>query len=299
LWVVLSPQNRDFQQFQTTEAAIDFNKIWYDKLIVDQHLDPDNFPDLSNYLKETDKKERDKIKKLFGRKIKKEKRTDEKQLENFFFELTNPALSHKVQETNLKNIQKLLTKMPEAQGFSRDIAGLLEEVGKRQQGAVKEFTKWVIVDTDDPDDLLLCGTEVAGSCQSVDYQNPSLNKCLVAYLADGKNRLIAIKNAKGQIVARSIMRLLWDGEKPVLFQERLYPSGADPNFEKALRAFAIARAEKLGVPLLSGEGKELYPNPVSSLGGIAPYEYVDAAQGVQQNSTFTIATPYVVHNPTI
>jgi len=54
-----------------------------------------------------------------------------------------------------------------------------------------------------------------------------LNKMSYSYLIDGKNRLLAIKDDKGHIKARSIIRLLWDGEKPVLFLEKIYPDILD------------------------------------------------------------------------
>ena len=41
-----------------------------------------------------------------------------------------------------------------------------------------EYEGWKIVDTDDPEYLLMCGTAVKGSCQRVDG-DPDLNKCLL------------------------------------------------------------------------------------------------------------------------
>lgn len=45
---------------------------------------------------------------------------------------------------------------------------------------------------------------------------------------DGKNRLIAIKDETGRIMARVIFRVLWDTKenKPVLLKERFYTAKA-------------------------------------------------------------------------
>ena len=51
---------------------------------------------------------------------------------------------------------------------------------------------------------------------------PNLNKGLLGYLVDGKNRLIAIKEGD-KMIARCMLRLLWDGEQPVIYREVFYP----------------------------------------------------------------------------
>jgi hypothetical protein len=153
------------------------------------------------------------------------------------------------------------------------------------------------VETDNFFYLAACGTYVAGSCQSVDG-NPSLNKCLLAYLLDGKNRLLALVNPQGVIQARAILRLLIDAEtkKPVLFIERIYPSIARPELREALIALAKQKAKDLNLPLLHSEegaaDQILYPHPVASLGGPSPYEYVDALREIQKGSKFQIPRVY-------
>lgn len=157
---------------------------------------------------------------------------------------------------------------------------------------------WTIEDTDAAGDLFLCGTEVP-SCQSVD--GGEVNECLLAYCIDGKNRLLAVKNEKGQIVARAILRLLWDGERkaPVLFLERTYAlPGADWR-EEEIVGMAKRRAAALRLPLLSKDGSSTpYPNDIVSLGGPAPFEWVDAIGGPngesQHHSRYTIQQVYVL-----
>jgi len=172
-----------------------------------------------------------------------------------------------------------------------DIQGVLE-------GLLSRTTSkgLVLVDTDDWQEILLCGTEVAGSCQRLDG-SPFLNKCLMGYIMDGKIRLLAIKNESGKIVARSILKLLWDPKtnSPVLFQERVYPDTCSLEWIKALNAAAIRKAKSVECPLAAvhlvmGEGVT-----ISSLGNPAPYEYEDAgvvgvSNGVYQIKAFKVAS---------
>ncbi len=148
----------------------------------------------------------------------------------------------------------------------------------------------VVVETDDPIDILLCGTEVAGSCQRVDG-NANLNKGLLGYKMDGKIKILAIKSEEGslgKIKARCLLRLLWDGDKPVLFMERFYPdniTAISPKHAKALTYMAQKKAELLGIPLLTlkGNGKD-YGKPLMALGGPSPWEYCDGFGGLTKGT---------------
>lgn len=128
--------------------------------------------------------------------------------------------------------------------FKNDIKALIVGLTTTSQKNV------FVVDTDDWQDLFLSGTEVLGSCQRIDG-NPSHNVCLMAYVLDGKNRLLAIKDSSSKkIVARCILRLLWDPKEntPVLFQERIYPFST-PEYDKLLNSLANTRAKELGLNL--------------------------------------------------
>lgn len=146
------------------------------------------------------------------------------------------------------------------------------------------FEKWTIDDSDDPLDLFYSGTEVGGSCQRVGG-NPGLNKALMGYVLDGKNRILAIKNECGIPVARAIIKLLWDegNKKPVLFLEKNYPQTLKPEFRKALETFAKNRAKELGLDLLT-KGESSGRRVVVSLANKASYDYSDAAGGIQNGS---------------
>ena len=126
----------------------------------------------------------------------------------------------------LREIDKALHKMTSQVSFAEsefanDVKGLIKNLKQElgSKGKVKEGLK--VLFTDDPIDLLLCGTDVSGSCQRLDGESEK-NKGLLGYLVDGKNRLLAIKE-EDKIIARCILRLLWDGEQSVIYRERFYP----------------------------------------------------------------------------
>jgi hypothetical protein len=152
--------------------------------------------------------------------------------------------------------------------FKNDIRAAIQQLEGTQN-----FAKTYLVDSDDAEDLLLCGTEVTGSCQRVDG-DPSLNKCLMGYALDGKVRLLAVKNTHDTIIARAILKILInDQNQPVLFFERVY---GDPSYKVALEAFAAKKAHNMRVPLF----EEGYGHVLRSFGNVAPFEYEDGGVGV-------------------
>jgi ankyrin repeat protein len=155
--------------------------------------------------------------------------------------------------------------------FKNDVnAAILMLEGDKSKGK-----KFEIIDSDDPIDLFLCGTEVLGSCQRVDG-DPHLNQCLMGYVLDGKSRLLAIKDPEtNRIVARAMIKILVDSrDRPQLFFERVY---GNAKFGKELLAFAKQKAENLGVALFkySAAGETLY-----SRGNFVNIEYEDGGVGI-------------------
>ena len=185
--------------------------------------------------------------------------------------------------THLENITQSLT-LCKTSEFATDVKGLLATLKNETDPPTHRSLQAIF--TDDPIDLLLCGTDVSGSCQRLDG-DPNLNKGLLGYLIDGKNRLLAIKEGD-KIVARCLLRLLWDGIKPVVYRDRFYPDQIPATHKQALNALAKQVSQKLRVPLTCEEGAFPYNNSLQALGGPAPYEYCDGAGGVQKDSRYTI-----------
>ena len=159
------------------------------------------------------------------------------------------------------------------------------------------YDNWQIGITQDPFDLILLARETAG-CQSI-YGNPNLNKCALAYVKDGKNKALVIKDNFGKIVARNVLRLLYDKDshRPVLFLERHYTRIANMGFVVALNNAARHYAAQLQLPLLTVHAmepwleKKPYKGRICSLGCNAPFEYTDAGGG-ETDGNFTIIAAY-------
>ncbi|RJF91813.1 hypothetical protein [Noviherbaspirillum saxi] len=206
----------------------------------------------------------------------------------------------------LRDIKSALQALPGDQEFNqlradlKDLRALISNGGKSHKSTV-----WKIVDTDDVEELFLCGTVVAGSCQHTNGDG-TFNRALLGYVLDPKYRMTAVKNGNGITVARQMLRLLWDDCNPqsphaVLQLERYYERAGTPAGAKdALLEAAKAKARQLGVPLVTAESiekmadkLEIYPNPLQSLASVVPYEYVDALHGIQSES-YTLHQPYSV-----
>ena len=79
------------------------------------------------------------------------------------------------------------------------------------------------------------------------------------------------------MIARCILRLLWDGEKPVIYRELFYPKTIAAHYKATLNALAKKVATKLNLPLTSDDEGIFYGKDLKALGGPAPYEYADGA----------------------
>jgi hypothetical protein len=270
------------------EHGVDFFKILYAKMVTDRHLDPKRVPYLTSFLQLPES--RFAIIEEIERKLKSLEQSEEffmLKIESDCIRLTDPELDLDQKKGILREIKEQLNKVSNIDEFKNDIEALIKGLNAHQA----KYDKWTIVDTDDAQDLFLCGTEVGGSCQRIEGDQ-YLNKCLMSYVIDGKNRLLAVKDASGRIIARHILHILWDAtqQQSVLFLERLYPAVVAPELQKALLNLAHLRADKMGLPLLSkecGSGPS-YVGSVQSLGSRTPFEYSDAGGGVIANGEYQI-----------
>ncbi len=172
--------------------------------------------------------------------------------------------------------------------LNHDLKGLISSLSSPKSRILDEK----VILSRDWQDLLLCGTEVLGSCLRIDGK-PNLNKCLIAYCMDGKNALIAVKNEEGKILARSLLRLLWNKttSKPALFLDRLYPNPCPSERKDAIMEAAIECSKDLGIDLFTQWGgyKEDPNTFLESFRGPCSYEYEDAAgEEIKRNGVFTI-----------
>lgn len=281
------------------ERIFDSVDFFSSKILNEGHLEEATYPELFSVLRDPSK--RSDVKTILEKQLRAEDSSSEgklkKKINSFQLQtiklmypespLSNKELLEKIKYINniLNNIchQMLIGDLPQ---LSQDLEIIIRSLSSPQATRqVSQYDGWMVKDTDDPCDLLLLGTEVL-SCQNIDG-NASLAKCLLSYLLDGKNRALVVKNGAGKIVARAILRLLWDDrtKKPILFQEKIYPEVLDKTIETAINKACQQRAKVLNLPLLSATPTNSpYPNPVHSLGGKAPSEYVDAGPKLTTNT---------------
>ncbi len=271
-------------EMKEPEEKIDFHKIISEAVIGHKHLDWNLHPYVVKFLQGG----QDLLKKL-GDELRITKKGSHKSNKLLFqrhcIRFLNDKLNSSEQRTELKKMEAFLRESDEG---GRDFFADIEWMIQRLEKNIDDFDGWTIVDSDDPQDLFLCGTEVLGSCQRISGEVRQ-NQCLLGYVLDGKNRIIALKNREGKIVSRAILRILWDSKnkKSVLFMESIYPPEVDFRYQQAIIELAKERATALGLTLLSLEKGEKYDGILESLSCRAPYEYCDAIRGIT-NGLFTI-----------
>lgn len=190
---------------------------------------------------------------------------------------------------------------------SKDLSSNAMNEAEVKQSKEQASSRYRVVDTDDPCDLLMIGTEVKNSCQSV--HNASQNKALAGYLLNGEVRAIAIKQGD-KLVARAIIRLMWDekNQRPVLLQEQLYSNVKDDAMQQAINDLAKEKAKQMGICLVSNNigareklsSEELYNGTVEFLGGFAPFIYFDSSGAMKQGQEkVSVSHCFTLYDPTI
>lgn len=156
--------------------------------------------------------------------------------------------------------------------------------------------KFTLTDSSDPIDILLIG-KCGDTCQWV-ANDPEKSRGLLGYLLDGKNRFLILKDEEGEVVARCLLRLLWDGEKAVILKEPSYCKSAvhAKEEEKILTEACQAKAKALNdIPLVSHWGEILYGKPLMALGSSVPYEYCDGTGVVEKWGSFTVEETFLMN----
>ena len=188
-----------------------------------------------------------------------------------------------IAKTTKERAQKLnaLMQLGGVKEKRKELYGALQKVEEALPKKESEHSGLTVCITDQRDDLLLSGTEVMGSCQAVDGE-AVYNKCLLGTVMNGKTQMVCIKDEQGHLVARRLVRLLWDdlAKLPVLLVDPLYTNRpTDKELDAVLMKCVKERAAELDVKcVLSGKDATgvAYPRQLESLKERAPYEYLDA-----------------------
>ena len=140
--------------------------------------------------------------------------------------------------------------------------------------------------TEDPWDLFISGLEVK-TCQSPEG-NCSQNLGLMGYVMDGRNAMIVKKSKKGNILSRSLIRMVFDeNDHPALFLEMGYPEKSNLLFIDAAREIA----DEMKLPLyhrVDSEEDEA-DEELTLLKGRAPFEYFDTLGSLMARKTITFS----------
>lgn len=269
-WRHSAKEKRVIAQKSTTE--LNYKAIFTQAIVEDKHLEPmENYPFLQNYFEG--------------------------------HSLVLPTASEQA-DPNVR-FQALLIQLCERAIDSASFLNQLPDIdlGELQVNinALKNrssFSDYLTSEDASACDHLLLGTEIQGSCQRVNG-TPTTNRGLLGYLLNGEIRPIIVKH-KDRLVARALMRLLWDDTSkcPVILLERIYSNVHDEAVKKAIIDWAIAKAATMGLTLVSpslGSG-EPYEHPLSFKGGCSPYVYSDAACGVREGA-FTISNIPILYSP--
>ena len=95
--------------------------------------------------------------------------------------------------------------------------------------------------------------------------------------------------------------------KPILHLEQLYPKNISKKFAIALIEHAISESQRIKAPLRFSPSLEVYtkfkfkpssPVGCSCVNDLAPYEYVDAGNGVAEG-TYTINSTLELERPVV
>ena len=141
--------------------------------------------------------------------------------------------------------------------------------------------------TEDPWDLFISGLEVK-TCLSPQNSSPEFFLGLMGYVMDGRNAMIVKKSQKGNILSRSLIRMVFDEhDHPALFLEMGYPEKSNLLFIDAAREIAA----EMELPLyhrVDSEEDEA-DEQLTLHKGRAPYEYFDTLARLMGRKTITLS----------
>ncbi len=183
--------------------------------------------------------------------------------------------------------------------FLQDVARMRDQLyqGFEQLFGGKRLSRETLEVTDctDAETAIFIGEKPVPSCQS--YKSTGMyNRGLLSLVVDPNVKIIQIRNERGNIIARSVFRLLEDADgKPTLFIERIYSTNPHPKIAESIMAFAKRKVEVMGCKIYShameGLGDEAGEHETATLisrGSRAPYVYTDAGGGLRRGGKYEI-----------
>jgi len=197
-----------------------------------------------------------------------------------------------------KAIEDVFKDKPDFLSDVRRIRDLLAEGNKQIfQGSRVSRSQLTITDRVDLETYVFIGEKPVESCQHYDGSN--LNYGLLSYISDPAIKIGQVWDENGNIIARSILRLMEDEKQnPQLFMERVYSVNTHPKIKEAMIRFGVQKAKSMGIGVHTQEEeyKELTRGDVAgddktvlhSRGSRSPYTYTDAGGGKVPNGIFKV-----------
>ena len=196
----------------------------------------------------------------------------------------NTFIENRQSPLNNRHLQAIYQKYPEFEaGWGAIFSDFNKETRNKHlsQGETLELTE-------DPWDLFISGLE-AQTCQSP--EGLLINRALMSLVMDGRNAMIVRKNQKGNILGRSVIRMVFDQKDcPALFLETGYPGHRALLFIDAAREIADQMKLPLYHHLDTKKGEaDTAGEKVKLLEGRAPFDYFDSLGDIKKRQEVTFS----------
>jgi len=192
--------------------------------------------------------------------------------------LTDPDENgnRKIQQKLVDALEQLTEKLPSDLTFiPQGVMDLLNDHASEGEG-IQLFT---VEDTIDPKVTIEIGETPSRSCQH--YETGGYKGGLIGYF-DPEVKIFIVRNEKGGIIARSIVRLMEDESgDPIMYAEPVYSSVASPQVNSMMIDHIAKKAASMGVEVgghLSQESRKSRKLKVRALR--MPATYSDSAGGI-------------------
>ncbi|MFT5319519.1 MAG: hypothetical protein ACI8RA_002797, partial [Chlamydiales bacterium] len=208
-----------------------------------------------------------------------------KSIENLLFSLILEDKKSDLEKA--QEIYEYVNHSTESSQFQRDLCTLMNYL---QGSTLQNPSDLSLVITHDPFDMLYTNTDTQGSCLNA-AGHSECTKCVLDFLLDGKNQLVAVKDSSGTVQGWSTLRILWDqvDNRPALFLEPFYTN--DRSLIPAIKKMAINFSQQLGLPLLAHcDGDRAAACHLVSFSSRSPFVYADSSTDDQyiNNGHFNI-----------
>lgn len=193
--------------------------------------------------------------------------------------------------------ERVFSEFPDFIQDIQRIRKLIEHINQQLYGDENiSRSKLNLTDRLDLNTYIRIGERPVNSCQNY-HSRSGLNGGLMSYLADPQVKIIQLYNEQGDIIARSIMRLMSDDAgQPYLFLEDVYSVNPHHKIKEAILNFGKKKAKSMGIDLCAlklafASNQQDDQSTAVNLYNYAsrsPYIYTDSGNGLIRGGKFII-----------